>query len=649
MTIKKSSIGSLALLLSLGAASQPITASLSINPVWAQSVNFSLPSSVPQGTTIQINGSPSMASVNQSLKQRFEQQYPGTKVNVANGGTSDGIQALLDGKADLAAIGRPLTAQEKSQGLIAVPVGRDKIAIVVGTKNPLSKSLDINQFAKIFRGEIKNWSEVGGKAGAIRVVDRPAVNDTRQAFRNYPAFKGAPFETGATADKLNDESTAAVIQKLGANGISYLPANQVRGQAGVKSVPMNGTAPTNSKYPFSQSLFYVYKAENPPSSAVQAFLGYTAAKAGQEAIKAAGVEAISLNPVGAKAAPLSTKPIAATNGKVNPTSNAAANAGANKAAKNSAGNKAAALNAPASGQTADPNGKTALMPSSGATSAAEEGGMPSWWWLLPLAFLAALFWMLGKERSRPSPQAYNDPAGFDDTNFPGGLNPDQSEQDVDGTRSQLNSPLDPTATSDPIVDSPNFLGQDTNLGGTAPVGGAALAAGAAIAGGAGAAAWSFLSGNQASGSQASSHQAADDQAQSDSLRLNAETETAPSNGLDDLPHVETQGQISILPRNAEWATIRWDVPRSLRADVPRQGRERLVVRLYDVTGLDLATETPDKFQQFDCDDLALSCNVPIPASDRTYLAEIGYLGADDHWARFARSTPVWVPATNRMG
>ncbi len=642
MTIKRSSIGSLALLLSLGATSQPIAASLSINPVWAQSVNFSLPSSVPQGTTIQINGSTSMASINQSLKQRFEQQYPGTKVNIANGGTSDGIQALLDGKADLAAIGRPLTAQEKAQGLVAVPVARDKIAIVVGTKNPLSKSLDINQFAKIFRGEIKNWSEVGGKAGAIRVVDRPAVNDTRQAFRNYPAFKGAPFETGATADKLNDESTAAVIQKLGANGISYLPANQVRGQAGVKAIPMHGTAPTNPKYPFSQALFYVYKAEIPPSTAVQAFLGYTAAKAGQEAIKASGVEAIALNSVDAKAAPLATKPIAAANGKVN----SAGNAGANKAAKNSAGNKAASLNAPASSQTADPNGKTALLPSSGATSATEsDGGMPSWWWLLPLGSLAALFWMLGKERSRPSPQAYNDPAGYDDTNFPGGFDPHQSEPDFDGTRSQLNNPLDPTVTSDPIAGSPNFLGEATNLAdGAATAGGSTLAAGAAIAGGAGAAAWSFLSGNQAS-----SHQASDDQAQPNSSRLNTETEAAPSNGLDNLPNVETQGQISILPRSAEWATLRWDVPRSLRADVPRQGRERLVVRLYDVTGLDLATQTPDKFQQFDCDDLALSCNVPIPASDRTYMAEIGYLSADDHWTRFARSTPVWIPATNRMG
>ncbi len=626
MTMQKSSIVSLTLL-SLGVAAQLTAASL--NPVGAQSVNFTLRSSVPQGTTVRIDGSTSVASVNQSLKQRFEQQYPGTEVNVKNSGTSAGLQALLDGKADLAAIGRPLTDSEKAQGLVSVPIGRDKIAIVVGTKNSLSKSLDINQFAKIFRGEIKNWSQVGGKAGAIRMVDRPAVNDTRQAFRKYPAFKNAPFKTGATADNLNDESTAAVIQKLGANGISYLLANQVQGQAGVKAVSMHGTAPTNPKYPFSQALFYVYRATNPPSPAVQAFLGYTAAKAGQEAIKASGVEAIA---------------ISAANGRVDSSSNAAVNnsvnAGANKIAKNSAGSKAASLNAPASNSTVNPNGQTALQPSSGAISPAEsEGEMPSWWWLLPLGSLAALFWMLGKERSRPSSQAHNPPRiGDGDVSSPRGYAPHSSQQDFDGTRS--NSSLEPMAMVEEGaivggegVAAQSFLDSDRDTTDES-----ALAAGAAIAGGAGAAAWSFLSGQAGS------------QAQTDSSCLSAQTKLAtPSSGLDTLPSAVTEGQISILPRSAEWATIRWSVPRSLRADVPRQGGERLVVRLYDVTGVDGATQTPDRFEQFDCDDLAVSCNVPIPASDRTYIAEIGYLSADEHWTQFARSTPVWIPAMNRMG
>ncbi len=630
---KKSSVGSLALLLALGAVSQPITASFSSYPVLAQSVNFSLPNSVPQGTRIRIDGSTSMANLSQSLKQRFEQQYPGAQVSVETGGTSAGLQALLDGKVDLAAIGRPLTAQEKAQGLIAVPIARDKIAIVVGAKNPFSKSLDINQFAKIFRGEIKNWSQVGGASSAIRVVDRPAVNDTRRAFQEYPAFKSAPFETGATAVKLNDESAAAVIQKLGANGISYLPENQVRGQAGVKAVLMSGAAPTNPKYPFSQPLSYVYKGA--PSPEVQAFLGYATAKAGEDVIKASGVEAIALK-TAAKAA----------NGKINPSANATTNGSANaggKAAKPvSPGSKAASLNAPTSSQTGEnSNNQTALAPSSGATAeAAPEKGF-SWWWLLPISSLAALIWVLSKGRSRPSPQAYNPPPGYEDENFPGGYDPHQSNQDLEGTRLQVGSPLGGVGAGSYLDHDRDTTGLDAespdqnSTADLAPIRESPLAAGAAIAGGAGAAAWSFLSGNRS--------QSAPD------LNREPATGATPVSELAPLPRAETEGQISILPRSSEWATIRWVVPRSLRADAPRQGGERLMVRFYDVTGLDLATQDPDRFEQFDCSDLALSCNVPVPASDRTYMAEIGYLSADDLWTRFARSTPVFIPSTERMG
>lgn len=657
--IKKSSVGSLALLFALGALSQPLTASF--DSVLAQSVNFALPNSVPQGTAIRIDGSTSMANLSQSLKQRFEQQYPGTQVNVETSGTSAGLQALLDGKADLAAIGRPLTAQEKAEGLIAVPVARDKIAIVVGAKNPFSKSLDINQFAKMFRGEIKNWSQVGGTPSAIRVIDRPAVNDTRQAFQEYPAFKSAPFETGATAVKLNDESAAAVIQKLGANGISYLPESQVRGQAGVKAVLMHGTAPTNPKYPFSQSLSYVYKGA--PSPAVQAFLGYATAKAGQDAIKASGVEAIALKST-PKAAQTNSK---AANGKVNPSVNTTANSSANAGGKAAKiflpGSKAASLNAPSSQTGENPNNQTALAPSSGATAeAAPERGF-SWWWLLPIGSLAALIWMLSKGRSRPSPQAYNPPPGYED-DFPGGFDPHQSDQDLAGIRSQFGSPLggvgagshldhdrDTTdfgaESSDQTLESPSFLENAAHpTADASTTGGAPLVAGATIAGGAGAAAWSFLSGSRSQSAPALKEEPA-----SVTTPVSAEEPAnvaTPPSALDSLPS-ETEGQITILPRNSEWATVRWDVPRSLRADAPRHGGEHLVVRLYDVTGLDLATQTPDRFEQFDCSELALSCNVPIPASDRTYMAEIGYLSADDHWTRFARSTPVFIPSIERMG
>jgi phosphate transport system substrate-binding protein len=63
-----------------------------------------------------------MVQINQVLKNGFQTQFPGTTVNTAAAGTEKGIQALQSGTADVAAISRPLTSQEQSQGLAAVPV-----------------------------------------------------------------------------------------------------------------------------------------------------------------------------------------------------------------------------------------------------------------------------------------------------------------------------------------------------------------------------------------------------------------------------------------------------------------------------------------------------------------------------------------------
>ena len=175
------------------------------------------------------------------------------------------LDALQNGDIDLAALGRPLTQQEAATGLVAVPLQREKIAIIIGPENSFAGDLTFEQFAQIFRGEITDWSEVGGDPGPIRFVDRPATSDTRQAFQNYPVFQAAPFETGATADPVADDSTDAVIDALGADGVGYAIATQVLDSDAVTIVPMHQTLPDDPRYPFSQPRFYVYRGEPAPS------------------------------------------------------------------------------------------------------------------------------------------------------------------------------------------------------------------------------------------------------------------------------------------------------------------------------------------------------------------------------------------------
>ncbi|WP_375510605.1 substrate-binding domain-containing protein, partial [uncultured Nostoc sp.] len=269
-------------------------------PMLAQSKpetsSFTLPQTVQNGTIVRIDGSSSLGAINQSLKENFEKQFSGTKVEVAANGTDTALKNLLDGKIDIAAMGRGLTPAEKAQGLEQVRLRREKIAIVVGADNPFKGSLTSRQFARIFRGQITNWSQLGGSPGKIRLIDHPNTSETRNTFRTYPAFKTAEFATGPNATQLTEDNTAEIIKQLGKDGISYVLANQVSKLKGVRVLQLHQALPDDEKYPFSQPLVYVYK-KNPSVSTID-FLGFTLAPPGQKAIEqgiTAEAEAIATN------------------------------------------------------------------------------------------------------------------------------------------------------------------------------------------------------------------------------------------------------------------------------------------------------------------------------------------------------------------
>ncbi len=149
-------------LLALAQTSRP-----SANP---QATSFPLLDTIPQGTQVRISsGSDSMERLSQALQQGFEDKYASSKVSIEVKTADQAIQDVLSDNADFAAISRPLTAAEKAKGLESIALRREKIAIVIDKSNPFAQSLTGNQFAQIFRGEITEWSTVGGTFWPDRV------------------------------------------------------------------------------------------------------------------------------------------------------------------------------------------------------------------------------------------------------------------------------------------------------------------------------------------------------------------------------------------------------------------------------------------------------------------------------------------------
>jgi len=229
-----------------------------------------------------------MSVINQLLKEQYQEQFPGTQVEVDAHGTDAALEALLKDEIDLAAIGRPLTAAEKAKGLIEIPLSQERIAVIIGRDNPFKGNLTVDQFVKIMRGEITDWSEVGGLPGAIRVIDRPASSDTRIALSRYSIFQNGGLITGENAMQLEQDDTAAVIQELGKDGIGYAIASQLVNQDKakiIKLVVMHEALPDDPLYPYAQPRGYAYRKT--PDLAASSFLGLATAAPGQAAIAAA--------------------------------------------------------------------------------------------------------------------------------------------------------------------------------------------------------------------------------------------------------------------------------------------------------------------------------------------------------------------------
>jgi starch phosphorylase len=252
---------------------------------------FQLPIKANGKTTVRIDGDSSMSVINQLLKEQYQQQFPDTQVEIDAQGTELALQKLLKDEIDLAAIGRPLTAAEKAKGLLEIPLSQERIAVIIGRENPFKGNLTVDQFVRIVRGEITDWSEVGGAPGAIRFIDRPVDSDTRVALSRYGIFQDREFTTGATAVQLEQDDTAGVIRALGRDGISYAIASQLVSQDKariVKLVVMHETLPDDPLYPYAQPRGYAYKKSS--DAAASSFLGLaTTAEPGQATISAAKV------------------------------------------------------------------------------------------------------------------------------------------------------------------------------------------------------------------------------------------------------------------------------------------------------------------------------------------------------------------------
>lgn len=237
---------------------------------------------------ITMVGSTSMEKLANAMAESYMEKNQGVTVTAEFVGSSAGIEAVAGGTADIGNSSRNLKDSEKQQGIVENIVAIDGIAVVVDPANTVS-NLTKDELTKIYKGEIKNWSELGGNDGAVVVVGREAGSGTRGAFEEILGVE----DECAYSNEL--DSTGAVIAKVAATpgAIGYVSLDAVNDT--VKTVKLEGIEATaenikNGDYFLSRPFVMATKGEiSEQNELIQSWFEYIDSDEGQEVIAQVGL------------------------------------------------------------------------------------------------------------------------------------------------------------------------------------------------------------------------------------------------------------------------------------------------------------------------------------------------------------------------
>ena len=231
---------------------------------------------------VTTDGSTSMEKVIGGLGEAF-QNDTGIAFTYNPTGSGAGIQAVQEGRCDIGLSSRDLKDEEKEAGLTATVLAYDGIAIIVNPENTVS-DLSVEQIAKIYTGEITNWSELGGKDAEIVLIGREAGSGFESITDTEDACKYRQ-ELTSTGDVIT-----TVSQNPGA--IGYASVASVN--ESVMVVTVDGVAPTDAtikdgSYVVQRPFVLVTKTDAVLSDAAQKFFDYITSEDAMGIITEAGV------------------------------------------------------------------------------------------------------------------------------------------------------------------------------------------------------------------------------------------------------------------------------------------------------------------------------------------------------------------------
>ncbi|MDP2065674.1 MAG: phosphate ABC transporter substrate-binding protein [Burkholderiaceae bacterium] len=234
-----------------------------------------------------LTGSSTIAPLAAEIAKRFEQQNPGVRVDVQTGGSSRGVADARSGLADIGMASRSLKADEKD--LTPHTLAMDGVGVILHSSNPLQTLTD-DQIKAIYRGQIKNWKDVGGKDQAITVVNKAEGRSTLELFLHYTGLQNSEIKAQVVIGD-NQQGIKSVAANPGAIGYVSIGTAEYEEnhKTPIRLIPLRGVAATvahvrDGKFPLSRPLNLVTKGA--PTGLAKRFIEFATSGAVNDLVEA---------------------------------------------------------------------------------------------------------------------------------------------------------------------------------------------------------------------------------------------------------------------------------------------------------------------------------------------------------------------------
>lgn len=214
------------------------------------------------------------------------------------------LDNLLAGQADIAILTRPANTAERSAFLAAglgdltspeqqIIFGLDGIVVLTSESNP-TRALSKQVLARIFSGDITNWSQIGGPDAQINLFVRAQDTGTGALFNaNIMEPENRGFSSRSTIVATDQEMAILVAADPLAIGFSGLSSAgnakilDIRDTCGIQ-IPATSFTIKTEEYPLTKRL-YVYSTNERKAPQLRRFLDFLSADAAQNAIARSGL------------------------------------------------------------------------------------------------------------------------------------------------------------------------------------------------------------------------------------------------------------------------------------------------------------------------------------------------------------------------